>query len=167
MVTAVLQDPSLLYLRSSTTMVFHVLPPGSVNRPSSRWCVRSRVVRNSKSAVAVTRAGSGRAGVRRMSCLVRITIEMLPDELLAWIFEFLDQRSMVSVIPMVCQRWRGVCRTLLSVNLDFSWAIDGDTSPITDEGLGLATTAHIGWKCAVESVGADSRFRLQELAEEF
>ena len=49
---------------------------------------------------------------------------MLPDELLCAVFLRLDCRTLVTVIPKVCVRWRGVCsRFVADIAFDFSpWA---------------------------------------------
>ena len=50
-------------------------------------------------------------------------------------YSALAQRTAMCVVPFVCPRWRDVCRSLLTVHLDLGWAIDGDSTPLTDEGL--------------------------------
>lgn len=42
-------------------------------------------------------------------------------ELLGCIFEFLDSRSLIMAVPLVCRRWASVCRHLVARTLTIGW----------------------------------------------
>ena len=61
---------------------------------------------------------------------------LLPDEVLAVVFGYCDDRTRMMIIPSVSKRWLGLCRTL-PIAIDLTWAIVGerDRCAITDAGL--------------------------------
>ena len=49
-------------------------------------------------------------------------MDVLPDELLAYVLSLVASRTLVCAVPSVCRRWRDTCRLRVAVVLDLRWA---------------------------------------------
>jgi hypothetical protein len=55
------------------------------------------------------------------SCPADDENDVLPLELLAHVFLFLDQRALLLSVSAVCRRWRLACKLVRGVRIDFSF----------------------------------------------
>ena len=92
------------------------------------------------SYTAAVRTASGKALVA-LAAAGAEAIDCLPHEVLALAFCYLDARTLLVVVPMVCKRWREVCAgSMPPLTLDVSWAAPCPPWEWRDPGLSVALT---------------------------
>jgi len=48
-------------------------------------------------------------------------IQCMPDEIMALVFVWLDSKTLLTIVPRVCTRWRQLCRLVPTVHIAFTW----------------------------------------------
>ena len=75
---------------------------------------------------------------------VAMTLRALPDELLAVVFGYCDDRTRMMDIPAVSKRWLGVCRHYVrNAAIDLSWAVR--SGPSYSCAISVTDASSPGW----------------------